>query len=96
MINFPSQPSISCGNLESLAGKGAVKETECGIVKGFATDVCGCQHPDATHVPTDSPQGRAPTLDPVGAEASDASGHKLPLPSMLVWVLFSIHAIVAN
>ena len=78
--------------------KGSVKETQCGIVKGFVNEVCGCKHPDDTHSPTDSPQGQAQTQDPVGAKGSNTStgSHRSRYPITMASLVAFLYAVVAN
>lgn len=73
-IDFPNQPSISCGNLEALADQGTVDEAQCGIVQGFVKEVCGCIHPDETDPPIDTAATTpAPTITPAGTTLSPSA-----------------------
>lgn len=64
MLDFLNQPSISCGDLESLARNGSVNARECGIVQVFVKEACGCRHSEDTDAPTIVPQVQVPTRGP--------------------------------
>ncbi len=98
LIDIPSQPSISCGNLESLAAKGAVDESQCGIVQGFVKVACGCRNPDDTNSPTSAPQVTDPTPGPVGNNGSDAftPSRRSHLSIALALTATFVYAVMAN
>jgi hypothetical protein len=92
MIDFPSQPSVSCGGFQALAVQGRIDEAQCGIVQGFVADTCGCMHPDDIP-PTSSPvAGSVPTAD-ITPTASTA-GIAAPTPSGVTVMLSAIATMV--
>jgi len=73
MVDFPGQPSISCGSLDQLADQSVLDEAQCGIIQGFVKEACSCKHPDDTKAPTSVPLEETSTQRPIGIASHAAS-----------------------
>jgi len=78
VFEFPSQPSVKCGDLENAGLGGIIPLNQCGFLPGLVKDTCGCQQsqknpsspvPSPVRQPTQSPV-RQPTRSPPGAQCS--------------------------
>merc|ERR1740124_1920684 len=70
LIEFPGQPPIECGVLQSLGFIGSIPAGQCDRLPDLIDEFCGCdpRTPDPTRKPTPSPTN--PPCDICGEDMS--------------------------
>ena len=84
-ISLPGrQSSITCSELEKLAGKGKIDASQCGIMQGFVGQLCGCQLEEVADDASGSPAADTPSV------TSGASRCASPILSSLPYLVAAL------